>query len=142
MPDRLFYRGKCFDLPNQIALGDGFWGKMKSKKPLVGHSAHHLRDEEYSCDWKVDGRKFWLLAVYLDDDGSDLLAHILNCEKSPVFADWHTGILSAHAEPIGKTRLGFSERQWEIPIIRFHVERGCVKRTEHVRIETSAPMSD
>ena len=134
MLDRLFYRGQWFDLPNQRPLDECFWQHQRCKKLLVGHPAHPLRDDEYACNWKVEGQKLWLLSISLDEDGSELVPRLLPGEQPPVLARWQTGILDANAELTVETGKTTIEEHGEIPIVRFHVEEGRVVLTEHLRI--------
>lgn len=131
MLDRIFYRTKWFDLPNQRLLEESFWQGQHNKKLLVGHPAHHLLEDEYSCDWKIDSRKLWLLSAIFDEDGTDLLTRLLPGDTSPVFAVWYSGTIDANGESYVRKTADPSEECRLVPIIRFHIEDGIVKKTEH-----------
>lgn len=134
MLDRLLYRDEWFYLPNQRPLEECYWQARREKKPVVGHSGRRLRSEDYACDWKIEGRKLWLLSVTLDEDGSELLPRIAPGMEIPLVATWHTGILDANGQSLRKQSKHIFEEAVEVPVVRFRVENGSVVKTEHFKI--------
>lgn len=128
MLDRLLYRNQWFCLPNQRPFEECFWSTQRKKKPFIGHPPRPLREDEYACDWKIESRKLWLLSAILEEDGSDLLFRLLPGQNLPVLADWHSGVIDANGDLLKKDGLN------QIPIVRFTIESGRVKSTDHLTI--------
>ncbi len=131
MLDRLLYRSSWFDLPNQRPLEECYWQGHRRKRPVVGVSGKRLRADDYACDWKIEGRKLWLLSTVLEEDGSELLPRIAPGDTAPMLAEWHTGILDANGQSFVKRTAEVHDESVVIPIVRFHVECGSIVLTEH-----------